>query len=215
MHVPTIVSSLLLLLLLSLTALAEVNGPCTGAAHKPGVCIETSSCTKAGGTHIDGACPHDANDIKCCTKPSCGSGGTCKFVRDCETGSTKAGLCPGPSDFKCCLPTSGGGGGSGGFPPPTFPVVGKCKKVAVEGAKKVVKANPEKVREIGCVRDSGGVKTDEGKSIAEWVMHNHKDLKLKYVISGQRIWNPSRDAVEPWTGWRIMEDRGSVTANHW
>ncbi|KAL1641280.1 hypothetical protein SLS58_006182 [Diplodia intermedia] len=199
MHVPTIVSSLLFLLLLSPTALAEVNGPCTGAAHKPGVCIETSSCTKAGGTHIDGACPHDANDIKCCTKPSCGSGGTCKFVRDCETGSTKAGLCPGPSDFKCCLPTSS----SSGFPPPTFPAVGKCKKVAVEGAKKVVKAKP------------GKVKTDEGKSIAEWVMHNHKDLKLTYVIWGQRIWNPSRDAVGPWTGWRNMEDRGSVTANHW
>lgn len=46
-------------------------------------------------------------------------------------------------------------------------------------------------------------------------MRNHGSLKLKYVIFGQRIWNPSRDAVGPWGGWRKMEDRGSVTANHW
>ncbi|KAB2576870.1 putative secreted protein [Lasiodiplodia theobromae] len=232
MHVSTILSPLLFLL--PLTTLAKFNGPCTGAANKPGVCIKTSSCTSGGGTYISGACPNDPNDVKCCTKASCGSGGTCKFVDKCESGSTKAGLCPGPSDFKCCLPKSGGSG----FPPPNIPGVGACKKVAVEGAKKIVAKNKGKVREIGCVRNckcgaagasdhccglaidlmcskAAGVKTDQGKSIAEWAMRNHGSLKLTYVIFGQRIWNPSRDAVGPWSGWRKMEDRGSVTANHW
>lgn len=46
-------------------------------------------------------------------------------------------------------------------------------------------------------------------------MNNRGRLSLKYVIWGQKIWNPSRDAVKPWSQWRAMEDRGSVTANHW
>ena len=46
-------------------------------------------------------------------------------------------------------------------------------------------------------------------------MRNRAGLNLKYIIWGQKIWNPSRDAVGPWTGWRGMEDRGSITANHW
>lgn len=59
------------------------------------------------------------------------------------------------------------------------------------------------------------VRTTSGRPIAEWVMNNRASLGLKYVIWGQKIWNPSRDAVGPWTGWRDMEDRGSITANHW
>jgi hypothetical protein len=51
--------------------------------------------------------------------------------------------------------------------------------------------------------------------MAEWMMNNRGSLKLKYVIWGQRIWNPSQDAVKPWSSWRVMEDRGSVTQNHW
>jgi hypothetical protein len=54
-----------------------------------------------------------------------------------------------------------------------------------------------------------------GQEIAEWVMDNRDSLDLKYVIWGQRIWNPSRDSVKPWTSWRSMEDRGDVTQNHW
>jgi hypothetical protein len=46
-------------------------------------------------------------------------------------------------------------------------------------------------------------------------MNNRATLNLKYVIWGQRIWNPSQDKVGPWTGWRGMEDRGDVTQNHW
>lgn len=34
-----------------------------------------------------------------------------------------------------------------------MPSVGACKKVAVDGAKAVIKAFPRRVREIGCTRD--------------------------------------------------------------
>ena len=54
-----------------------------------------------------------------------------------------------------------------------------------------------------------------GQEIAEWVMNNRALLHLKYVIWGQRIWNPSQDAVMPWASWRSMDDRHSITENHW
>lgn len=51
--------------------------------------------------------------------------------------------------------------------------------------------------------------------IAEWVMHHSSELNVYYVIWGQRIWNGGRDEVGPWSGWRTMEDRKSITQNHW
>lgn len=54
----------------------------------------------------------------------------------------------------------------------------------------------------------------EGRKVAEWCMKNRKAINLKYVIWGQKIWSPSRDSEKPWTQWRKMEDRGSITANH-
>jgi len=57
--------------------------------------------------------------------------------------------------------------------------------------------------------------TMSGQEIAEWVMNNRGSLNLKYVIWGQRIWNPSQDAVMPWASWRSMDDRHSITENHW
>lgn len=47
-------------------------------------------------------------------------------------------------------------------------------------------------------------------------MKNHEDLNVMYIIWGQKIWNPS-NGEEPtgWENWRDMEDRGSVTDNHW
>jgi hypothetical protein len=54
-----------------------------------------------------------------------------------------------------------------------------------------------------------------GRQIAEWVMNNRGTLNLKYVIWGQKIWNPSVDSVKAWTSWRNMEDRGDITQNHW
>ncbi|KAL5427624.1 hypothetical protein PMIN07_009108 [Paraphaeosphaeria minitans] len=95
----------------SVNALAprsSVNGPCTGSGGAPGVCISTSSCSSAGGSYISNACPLTAVDIKCCVKNSCASGGSCKWTSQCG-GTTQSGLCPGPSDFKCCTPTSGSG----------------------------------------------------------------------------------------------------------
>ncbi|KAJ9641367.1 hypothetical protein H2199_005337 [Coniosporium tulheliwenetii] len=185
------------------SALAEravVDGPCTGAGGAPGSCISTAKCSAGGGTSITGACPGTPADIRCCTKTSCGSGGNCRWTSQCTTGNTLSGLCPGPADFKCCVPKSGGGGG---YPTPAFPAVGACKARAVDGAKKIVAGNPGKVR------------TESGAPIAEWVMNNRASLGLKYVIWGQKIWNPSQDAVKPWSQWRGMEDRGSITANHW
>ncbi len=39
---------------------------------------------------------------------------------------------------------------------------------------------------------------------------NARQLKIKYVIWDQRIWNIERDRE----GWRFMASRGSDTANH-
>lgn len=78
-----------------------------------------------------------------------------------------------------------------------------------------------------------GARNPIGRTIAEWVMNNHSSLKVKYVIwyvkpdlnfvqtkltlcRGQKIWNVEVDKnPKAWTSWRGMEDRGSITANHW
>lgn len=52
-------------------------------------------------------------DVKCCTKSSCGSSGDCRWTSSCS-GTTQAGQCPGPTNFKCCIPPASGGGSSGG-----------------------------------------------------------------------------------------------------
>ncbi|KAK3295266.1 peptidase M24, structural domain-containing protein [Chaetomium fimeti] len=215
--------------------MAAVNEPCVGSGGRAaGVCISTTSCKSAGGVSISGACPADASNIKCCTKASCanGSAGNCRWQSDCG-GKSVSNKCPGPSQMKCC---SSGTTGFGGYKAPAFPAVGACKSVAVSGAKKVVAAWKGRVRQIYCTRDcacpgtsdhccgkaidfmcsdGGGVPTSSGRQIAEWVMNNRSTLKLKYVIWGQRIWNPSVDGVKPWTKWRAMEDRGDITQNHW
>ncbi|KAI8216905.1 hypothetical protein K4K53_009713 [Colletotrichum sp. SAR 10_77] len=210
---------------------AAVNEPCYGSGGRAGVCVTTSSCSSSGGTTINGACPKDPDNVKCCTKASCGSGGNCRFTSDCA-GTSVANQCPGPSTFKCCDSSASGFGGYGA---PNTLTVGACKSVAVNGAKKIVAAFPKRVREIFCTRDctcpgdsdhccgkatdmmcsdAGGTPTTSGKEIAEWVMNNRATLDLKYVIWGQRIWNPSVDSVKSWSDWRGMEDRGGVTANH-
>ncbi|KAJ6464542.1 hypothetical protein C8R45DRAFT_877804 [Mycena sanguinolenta] len=88
------------------TTLAALDGPCTSG---PGVCISTSSCSAGGGVSTSGLCPNDPNDIKCCTKTPCSpaaalGSGQCQFTNTC-TGNhyILTGLCPGPSNFKCCL----------------------------------------------------------------------------------------------------------------
>jgi len=92
-------------------AFAAINGRCSSGN---GVCVSTSSCTKAGGTYKSGLCPNDPNDVKCCNK-SCkvnGASGTCKFTGDCK-GKHYSGYCPGGTNFQCCIESSGGGGGGG------------------------------------------------------------------------------------------------------
>lgn len=58
-------------------------------------------------TNILPSCPGTAANIKCCVKPKCASGGSCKWTSQCS-GTTQSGLCPGPSNFKCCTPKSSG-----------------------------------------------------------------------------------------------------------
>ncbi|KAF9450541.1 glycoside hydrolase family 24 protein [Macrolepiota fuliginosa MF-IS2] len=90
-------------------ARATLNGACT-IGSTPGTCISTSTCSSGGGTYASGYCPNDPADVKCCYKTSCGSGGNCRWTSQCTTGNTAselpAGLCPGPTDFNCCLPAS-------------------------------------------------------------------------------------------------------------
>lgn len=136
---------------LTFTPRSELNGPCTGADDKPGVCISTSYCTKDGGSYISNACPGTPDKIKCCTKPKCGTDnkGNCRFTSSCASGITETNKCPGPASFKCCMP----GGGGGGSPTPEFPTTSSgCKRVAIDGAKAIVEAFPGKIREIGCIR---------------------------------------------------------------
>ena len=252
----------------STLAARQVNAACTGAGARPGVCIPTGQCSSGGGTSIVGACPGTPANIRCCTKASCANGGSCQWTNQCS-GTTQSGLCPGPTNFQCCLAGTGtspnpGGPGVGPFPPPRIPSVGACQLSAVNGARALVAQFPGKVREMGCKRDcpcpsnsehccglaidymcspAAGVsffwilvprptsprpnadhrgfpgvrqvRTEEGRVMAEWMMNNRAVLNLKYVIWGQKIWNPSRDAVRPWSAWRQMENRGDNTQNHW
>ncbi|KAJ4257501.1 hypothetical protein NW762_008625 [Fusarium torreyae] len=191
--------SILLTLFFTPLSLSAPNEPCYGPNGTPGVCITEAACSSAGGTPVSGACPADAANIKCCSKPTCNSG-NCRWTSDCA-GSSASNQCPGPAQMKCC---SAAGSGFGGYPAPTIPAVGACKQVAVDAAKKVVAAWP------------GRSATLSGKEIAEWCMKNRNTLNLKYVIWGQKIWTTSVDKTEKnWENWRTMEDRGDLTQNHW
>ena len=170
MHLFSISSILLFRLIPSLTtasslvARSDIDGPCTGDSGNPGVCVKNTKCTAAGGTYIDNACPNTPNDIKCCIKPSCGTGGkgNCRFTTSCSTGITETNKCPGPVGFKCCMPKGSGGdggsdpppsGGGGGRGNPDIPTTGSgCKQVAIDGAKKIVAQFPGKINPVYCIR---------------------------------------------------------------
>lgn len=130
---------------------AANNEPCYGPDGTAGVCIADTACSGGGGTSIAGACPADASNIKCCSKPTCDNGGSgnCRWSSDCA-GESIANQCPGPSQMKCC---SSAEDGFGGYDTPALPEVGGCKQVAVNGAQKIIEAFPGSVREIGCTRD--------------------------------------------------------------
>ncbi|MDL4772975.1 lytic transglycosylase domain-containing protein [Actinomadura xylanilytica] len=97
-----------------------------------------------------------------------------------------------------------------------------------------IKAQFRIPRGIGCYRPDGGIagggehprgracdfmissgspEPDEvkrGYNIANWAKGNAKRLGIDYIIYRQHIWNPTRASE----GWRPMEDRGGLTANH-
>lgn len=50
-----------------------------------------------------------------------------------------------------------------------------------------------------------------GQEVADFIRANYADLGVNYVIHAQQIWSVDRSSE----GWRYMEDRGSVTANHY
>ena len=135
---------------LQVSTLASLSSRARKHTNFAGVCVKTTACSSSGGTTSNNGCPSDPADVKCCAKPRCGaSGSNCRWSSDCG-GTSTTGQCPGPNAFKCCQSTASG---FGGYPAPNTLVVGACKQVAVDGAKKIVAQFPGRVREIGCVRD--------------------------------------------------------------
>lgn len=83
-------------------------------------------------------------------------------------------------------------------------------------------ANWPSITTYGTLRGGGGdhplgravdimVSGATGWDVAEFVRANAAALGVNYVIYSQKIWSVQRSAE----GWRSMEDRGSVTANHY
>ena len=50
-----------------------------------------------------------------------------------------------------------------------------------------------------------------GWEVAEFVRANYAELGVNYIMYSQKIWSVDRSSE----GWRYVEDRGSVTANHY
>lgn len=92
----------------TISALAAINDACS-VDSTPGVCIAKAQCSSASVINSMGFYPNEPTDIKNCTKPSYGIGGSCGWTVAC-TGTTKTELCPGPADFKCSFPASTGSG---------------------------------------------------------------------------------------------------------
>jgi len=87
------------------SALAALNGRCSYGVK--GICINTTTCSNYSGSPSTGNCPSDPNNVKCCSNIPCkynGIVGSCMFTSDC-TGQTVSGLCPGGTNFKCCIPS--------------------------------------------------------------------------------------------------------------
>jgi len=92
------------------SALAAVNGACSNGVK--GICIDSGICGNYGGTSSSGNCPSDPNNVKCCSNIPCKANnmsGSCVFESECD-GTTYSGLCPGGSNFKCCIRKSPGVG---------------------------------------------------------------------------------------------------------
>ena len=55
------------------------------------------------------------------------------------------------------------------------------------------------------------VSGSRGQEVADFIRANYAELGVNYLIHAQQIWSVDRGSE----GWRYMEDRGSVTANHY
>ena len=55
------------------------------------------------------------------------------------------------------------------------------------------------------------VSGSRGWEVAEFIRANYSALGVNYVMYSQKIWSVDRSGE----GWRYVEDRGSVTANHY
>ncbi|KAK4183643.1 hypothetical protein QBC35DRAFT_92459 [Podospora australis] len=107
--------SIFILAALPLTALAAVNGRCTGSAATGnwgthGICVTTGTCNSFAGAYKTGACPNDPDNVKCCvigvtpaaaTNP-CGGASWCTWTGNSCGGSWVSNYCPGGSNYKCC-----------------------------------------------------------------------------------------------------------------
>jgi len=91
----------------------------------------------------------------------------------------------------------------------------------ISAVHQAVCANFPEITTYGTFRGDGehaqGIAVDimvsgaRGQEVADFVRANFSDLGVNYVIHAQQIWSVDRSSE----GWRFMEDRGSVTANHY
>lgn len=116
---------------------------------------------------------------------------------------------------------------------PQSPVIGDSITPRMRGVREAVDLRFGPFGAIGCYRpgndgehplgracdfmlSSGGVMPDaasiqKGYDIAAWAQANAARLGIMYIIYRQRIW----DVRMASSGWVPMEDRGSITANHY
>jgi hypothetical protein len=59
-------------------------------------------------------------------------------------------------------------------------------------------------------RPATGADLDRGNALAEWCIANGSKIGIMYIIWRQRFYD-----MRTGSGWRMMEDRGGVTANHY
>jgi hypothetical protein len=115
---------------------------------------------------------------------------------------------------------------------PESPVIGDSITPRMRAVKDEVDRRFGPFADIGCYRpgndgehslgracdfmlSTGGVlppadKVQLGYSLAAWAQANASRLGIMYIIYRQRIW----DIRMASSGWVPMEDRGSITANH-
>ncbi|KAK0745686.1 hypothetical protein B0T18DRAFT_288977, partial [Schizothecium vesticola] len=98
-----------------LPILNALNGHCTGSKatgewKKSGICIKTSTCNKYKGATKDGACPYDADNVKCCLINECsGYPDGLQYYSSCDWTDNSicndirvTDKCAGGSNYKCC-----------------------------------------------------------------------------------------------------------------